>query len=269
MNAFDLWKQQMNSVSNAVFWKNTFYQATDNSVSSDISLLSPVIGGSLYNFKGEYLGCDGKEEHNDCVFVGEYSIPLPVSIEVLTTPYFNNNVQNVTQSTGLKNRELNVRAILSVIRAAEAGYDNPPLDYNAWNRGRNFTEKSYEESPDDYKKHPGTLKLNEKENGSSAAGAYQFLERYYTEKDFSPKSQDKGAITKMKENRVFDIAARGDFSNFKHKASSIWTSFTARKWQNNELEKRFISYRGQEISGNSILATPIGELLNDNPQVKL
>ena len=57
---------------------------------------------------------------------------------------------------------------------------NQPLDYNAWNRGIKFTEKTYEECPDDYKTHPGLLKLNENDKGSSAAGAYQFLKRYYT-----------------------------------------------------------------------------------------
>ena len=261
MNALVFWRQEMYSVANTVFWKGILNQAMDNGVASDVMELSPYIGGALYNFEGEFLGCDGKKEHDDLIFVGDYSLPLPVSIEVLTNSYINYKVQNVTQIIGLKNRELNVRAVLSAIRAAEAGYDNLPLDYNAWNRGQTFTEKTYEESPDDYKEHPGLLKLNDSDTGSSAAGAYQFLKRYYTEKDFSPHSQDKGAITKMREHNVLDIAARGDFSSFQKRASKIWTSFTARKWQNKELEKRFINYRGREISGNSILATPIGKLL--------
>ena len=172
-----------------------------------------------------------------------------------------NNVKNITKSLNLKNRELNIRAILSTIRTAEAGYKNQPLDYNAWNRGIKFTEKTYEECPDDYKTHPGLLKLNENDKGSSAAGAYQFLKRYYTEEDFSPKSQDKGAIVLMTVHKVFDIATRGDFSLFQRKASNLWTSFSVAAWQGKKLEERFIKYRGQELSGISMIATPIGKLI--------
>ena len=263
MNLIDIWRQEISVVADKSSWKESYKSAVDKScVTANMSNISPFIGGSLYNFSGEFLGCDGNKKHDDYVFVGNFTLPLTLSVNILTSSYeFSKEVQNITQMYGLKNKELNIRAVLSAIRAAEAGYDNPPLEYNAWNRGKNFTDKSYIESPNDYKKHPGLLKLSEKDKGSSAAGAYQFLERFYTEKDFSPQSQDKGAITKMKENRVFDIAARGDFASFQKKASNVWTSFTAKKWQNKVLEKCFIMYRGQELSNISMIATPIGQLL--------
>lgn len=262
MNAFNGWRQQINAVADVLYWKENSKKITDNNIFSDSSAISPYIGGSLYNFKGEYLGCDGLKEHNDWIFVGDYSLPLPVSIDILTSSYMGtNNVKNITKLLNLKNRELNIRAILSTIRTAEAGYKNQPLDYNAWNRGIKFTEKTYEECPDDYKTHPGLLKLNENDKGSSAAGAYQFLKRYYTEEDFSPKSQDKGAIVLMTVHKVFDIATRGDFSLFQRKASNLWTSFSVAAWQGKKLEERFIKYRGQELSGISMIATPIGKLI--------
>jgi len=79
--------------------------------------------------------------------------------------------------------------------------------------------------------------------------------------DFSPKSQDKGAIVLMTVHKVFDIATRGDFSLFQRKASNLWTSFSVAAWQGKKLEERFIKYRGQELSGISMIATPIGKLI--------
>ena len=156
MNLIDIWRQEISVVADKSSWKESYKSAVDKScVTANMSNISPFIGGSLYNFSGEFLGCDGNKKHDDYVFVGNFTLPLTLSVNILTSLYeFSKEVQNITQMYGLKNKELNIRAVLSAIRAAEAGYDNPPLEYNAWNRGKNFTDKSYIESPNDYKKHP-------------------------------------------------------------------------------------------------------------------
>ena len=263
MNMIDAWRLQISAVADILNWRNDSKQAKEKNAISNILGISPFIGGCLYNSSGELLGWDGIKDHDDCVFVGEFTLPLSVSINVLTTSYsYTNKVKNVTKKAGLKNRELNIRSVLSTIKKAEAGYVGKyALDYNAWNRGRTFTDKKYKDCPEDYRCHPGLLKLSENDEGRSAAGAYQFLEKYYKEIDFSPQSQDKGAIKLMKEHGVFDLAARGDVALFQTKASNIWTSFKAQKWQNHELEKVFKVYRSNELSGLSDIETPIGKLL--------
>lgn len=65
----------------------------------------------------------------------------------------------------------------------------------------------------------------------------------------------------MTVHKVFDIATRGDFSLFQRKASNLWTSFSVAAWQGKKLEEHFIEYRGQELSGISMIATPIGKLI--------
>ncbi|MGB8190382.1 MAG: hypothetical protein WCF67_00625 [Chitinophagaceae bacterium] len=138
------------------------------------------------------------------------------------------------------------------MKKAEAGRQNQPLDYNSWNQRKNFTEYSYADNPEAYSKHPGT------NSGSSAAGAYQFLERFYKESNFSPQNQDKAAVNNMTSSS-YRAATAGDMETFKTTTQGRWTSLE--HWTTEELKKAFKSYITQELSGNSKVATPVGQLL--------
>lgn len=115
--------------------------------------------------------------------------------------------------------ELNLRASLSTLKQTEAGRKNNPLDYNTWNNGDNFTNKSYAESPENYKTHPGT----NPNSGGSAAGVYQFLKRFYKEADFSPQNQDKAAVKNMKSSS-YSAVLSGNMKDFKETTKARWVS---------------------------------------------
>ena len=107
----------------------------------------------------------------------------------------------------MTNEDLNLRATLSTLKQAEAGTANKPLDYNSWNHGDVFTKDSYKDNPKAYSEHPGMNK------GSSAAGAYQFLKRFYSKGDFSPISQDRNAV-KLMNSQSYKDAIKGDIISF-------------------------------------------------------
>jgi muramidase (phage lysozyme) len=161
-----------------------------------------------------------------------------------------------SEDVGLTYEELNVRATLGMIKQAEAGRVNAALDYNAWNAGDNFTESSYKDAPEDYANHPGS----NPNNGRTSAGAYQFMERFWTG-DFSPISQDKAAVEGIDYRGALDDAMSGNVANIKSKLSSHWTSLE--HYSTSQLQEYFDKYIKDEINGNSNIATPKGELLED------
>ncbi|AEE49720.1 RHS repeat-associated core domain-containing protein [Haliscomenobacter hydrossis] len=154
-----------------------------------------------------------------------------------------------SQDVGMSGEELNLRATLSTIKQAEAGRSNEPLDYNSWNNGANFTEDSYADNPEAYSTHPG-----EKPGiGGTAAGAYQFLERFYSESDFSPESQDRAAV-KLMTSKGYKAATKGDMADFIDNSKSRWTSL--KHWSVNQLQAKFQQYRAKELKGKTNIATP-------------
>ncbi len=154
----------------------------------------------------------------------------------------------------ITNDELNLRASLSTLKQAEAGRSNSPLDYNSWNNGAVFTNDSYSKNSDAYSTHPGKNPAS----GSSAAGAYQFLERFYNQSDFSPINQDKAAVKNMT-TASYNAALSGDMSTFKSTTSGRWTSLN--HWSSSKLQTVFQQYRANELQGKSNIAAPIGTLL--------
>ena len=163
-------------------------------------------------------------------------------------------IKDQKEVKGMTTEELNLRASLSTLKQTEAGRKNNPLDYNTWNNGDNFTNKSYAESPENYKTHPGT---NPK-SGGSAAGAYQFLKRFYKEADFSPQNQDKAAVKNMTSSS-YSAALSGNMKDFKETTKARWVSLE--HWTVGQLNNVFLKYRAMELSGHSKIATPIGNLL--------
>ncbi|MDJ1466935.1 RHS repeat-associated core domain-containing protein [Xanthocytophaga flava] len=205
-----------------------------------------MVPGDIYSSTGEHLKNDGKDDHK--VYVVDNS-KLVKGDGVIKWA-----VKDQVEVQGLTNEELNLRASLTTLKQTEAGSSNPSLDYNSWNHGKNFTEDSYEENPDAYNKHPGT----NPSSGGSAAGAYQFLKRFYNEADFSPQNQDKAAVKNMTSSS-YAAATSGDMGDFKNTTSSRWTSL--QHWTAPQLQKVFNSARAQELSGKSTIATPVGQLL--------
>ena len=140
-----------------------------------------------------------------------------------------------------------------MLKQAEAGSSNNPLSYNSWNSGDLFTTHSFSACPKDYQKHPGANPNTKK----TAAGAYQFLERFYSMPDFSPMSQDKAALKLMTTNG-YKAAINGDVSAFVRECKNRWTSLQV--WDMEDLQTTFNNFRAMELNGLSTIATPIGHL---------
>lgn len=113
----------------------------------------------------------------------------------------------------------NVKAILAVIRKGEGTSDS--AGYGRIFGGRMFT---------DFSKHPNILV---KGNGlsSTAAGAYQFLYSTWKEtaaamglKDFSPASQDLGALGRIAARGALDDVIQGRFYIAIQKMGKEWAS---------------------------------------------
>lgn len=161
---------------------------------------------------------------------------------------------------GMTNDELNIRATLSTLKQTEAGELNKPLDYNAWNEGYNFTEKTYEEEPEAYKEHPGANPNSKHPKGRTSAGAYQFLKRFYTGGDFSPITQDKEAI-KLMGKRGVSAAKSGDIIKIKEALSGKWTSL--KFWPVDKLKSVFKKNLSEELNRKSKIAAPVGSFKDE------
>jgi muramidase (phage lysozyme) len=202
--------------------------------------------GDIYSSDGRHLKNDGKVDEK--VYVVDKS-------KIASTGKW--AVKDQIEVTGMTNKELNLRASLSTLKQTEAGRLNKALDYNTWNNNKNFTEYTYSENPEVYKNHPGRNPIS----GSSAAGAYQFLERFYVGDDFSPQSQDKAAVKNMT-SQIYTAAILGNMTIFKETTKGRWTSLN--HWTVPQLQIVFNSYVANELSGNSTIATPVGSLLKNN-----
>jgi len=209
--------------------------------------------GDIYNIFGVHIGFDGKLDGKVYLYNTWSSKQLSLTESATLTSSPRADVVNVTEKYGLYNYELNLRATLSMLKKAEAGSSNTPLTYNSWNSGDVFTTHSYTASPKDYQGHPG-INPNSK---SSAAGAYQFLWRFYTMPDFSPTNQDKAALRLMT-TKGYNAAILGNVRSFVEECQERWTSL--KEWSIEDLQSTFNAYRAMELRGFSNIATPIGHL---------
>ena len=245
------------------FWHNEWMVVTDTSEVTGAESIMPVyevlskqVGGCIYNLNGLLLGCD--ESYRDSVFL--YSTAENIFLTRDQAHFFiglEKKIQtlcNLTEKIGLSNEELNLRASLSTLKQAEAGQSNAPLDYNSWNHGYTFTADSYQDNPQAYASHPGY----NTHSGSSAAGAYQFLKRFYTQPDFSPINQDKAAVLLMTKDG-YNAAVSGNMDAFISANKSRWTSLL--HWSADSLQSVFLRCRAKELQEQSDIATPIGKLI--------
>lgn len=121
----------------------------------------------------------------------------------------------------------NVQAFLGLIRDTE-GTAKGADPYRVY--GGSTKNQIKDLSKPDFKRW-GFTQTDGKKNTSSASGAYQFLERTWNGlakqhglKDFSPRSQDLGAIALLKQSGALDAILKGDFDTAVKKANRTWAS---------------------------------------------
>lgn len=195
--------------------------------------------------------------------------------------YATNQAKKLSKDVGMTNDEMNTRAFLSMIKQAE-NRGNEPLKYNVKHfvKGKvaNFTNKTYEEAPEDYKEHPYKGK-----RGSTPAGAYQTLnptfqlyKKAFPEDitDFGPKSQDKITLGIFAETKALLDIKNGNLYSAVKKLTSKPVQFASLPGggQSNmgmaSVRKLFKKNIALELSGNSNIALPKGETLNSIPKRK-
>lgn len=120
-------------------------------------------------------------------------------------------------------RDENVIAFLVMLRHGEGTSDGG--GYSRLFGGAHF------DSFHDHPRSPQTYKMGGKPITSSAAGAYQFLTRtwdglvkQYGFKDFSPESQDLGAVALIKGRKALDDVIAGRFEVAIMKCNKEWAS---------------------------------------------
>jgi RHS repeat-associated protein len=176
------------------------------------------------------------------------------------------------KAIGLTNGELNTRAFLTTIRQAENSSNvkvsQDPLAYNVIYGGETFS---------DYSKHPNKT-VTKWSRTSSAAGAYQFLSGRWSTiskilelEDFSPESQDQGALFLIREQNtdnpraqgVIEDVKSGNISDAAIKLNGTWTSLPEgkeKKMTSSEFSKEFKENISDELRGATKVATPKGKL---------
>lgn len=132
------------------------------------------------------------------------------------------NVSSI--STGsIQGQKGNVKAFLATIRYAEG--TSGPNGYRTMFTGKQFSS---------FKDHPRQLQCAlyaGKRLCSDAAGAYQFLSTTWDGlglPDFTPASQDRGAIELLRRAGVLPLVKAGKFEEAIYKASPIWASLPNR-----------------------------------------
>lgn len=149
----------------------------------------------------------------------------------------------------------NVQAFLALIRDTE-GTAKGADPYRVY--GGSPKNQIKDLSKPDFKRW-GFTQTDGKKNTSSASGAYQFLERTWSGlakehglTDFSPRSQDLGAIALLKQSGALDSIVKGDFDTAVKKANRIWASLPgspyAQHTRNNEyVAQSLAKHLGEDV----------------------
>jgi RHS repeat-associated protein len=232
----------------------SMYWGMNNNPISNTDPDGGSVWGDIFNLNGVKIGSDGIKDNKAYLKYTTDNTLLTREQAISDIKGASESLFSITQKLNIGIDELNLRSVLSTLKQTEAGRLNKPLDYNSWNNNKNFTKYSYSENPEAYNKHPGT----NPDSGGSAAGAYQFLKRFYIGIDFSPQSQDKAAIMNMTSSS-YKAAISGNMYNFKITTQARWTSLE--HWNVPQLQKTFNSYRAMEMQGHSNIGTPVGKLI--------
>jgi RHS repeat-associated protein len=249
----------------------TIYQFASNSPISGIDLDGLEY---VYASDGEFLGKFGdspkvrvvdKEYTQTVKFMASHQGQFPEAEAAVLTGAFGYDVD-------IANEELNTRVTLTVIRIAEHGNkpDKSPLDYNRRYGRTNGEPNTFS----DYSKHPNIAFKGAGYNiTSTAAGAYQFLYDSWETiasledlEDFSPESQDKGALNLIRRQEQYNPRANGVLDNIRKgevlealdKLHGTWTSLPGgrqEKMTAEEAPKIINDVRAKELKGESVIAT--------------
>lgn len=140
--------------------------------------------------------------------------------------------------------DLNTRAFLHVIAAGESGEQLTDLDYRVINGGSHFDAPPWRHP---YHGIPTT-------QGGKASGAYQFLGTTWKRVDdalglggdFSPASQDVGAVYLMAGRGALSAVMRGDLETAVHKLAQEWVSLPGLGME--RIRRVFAAHGGKEAA---------------------
>jgi RHS repeat-associated protein len=183
--------------------------------------------------------------------------------------YNTSQAVSMSKDAGMTHEELNTRAFLTLVRHAEAGNIGKPLNYDVNYGGETFS---------DFTKHPNKA-VTKWGNTSTAAGAYQIL--YKTWKtyksligvsDFTQATQDKMAVEIINQQEKYNPKASGVVNDVQsgnveaasNKLNRTWTSLPNGEQEHVNTQEANVIFKDaikSELSGNSVIATPKGELL--------
>lgn len=157
----------------------------------------------------------------------------------------------------------NVQAFLGLIRDTE-GTAKGVDPYRVYG-GSHKNQMSNLSAPN-FKKW-GFTQTDGKKNQSTASGAYQFLEKtwnglakQYGLKDFSPRSQDLGAIALLKQSGALDAIVKGDFGKAVQKANRTWASLPGSPYAQHT---RDMAYVNKSLAKH--LGSPVDAAKYDDP----
>lgn len=166
----------------------------------------------------------------------------------------------------------NVQAFLGLIRDTE-GTAKGADPYRVY--GGSAKNQIKDLSKPDFKRW-GFTQTDGKKNTSSASGAYQFLERTWNGlakqhglKDFSPRSQDLGAVALLKQSGALDAILKGDFDTAVKKANRTWASLPGSPYAQHTRSNEYVANSLAKHLGEDVDLTkykmPVG---GENPKQK-
>nr|DAN25278.1 MAG TPA: lysozyme [Bacteriophage sp.] len=164
----------------------------------------------------------------------------------------------------------NVQAFLGLIRDTE-GTAKGADPYRVY--GGSAKNQIKDLSKPDFKRW-GFTQTDGKKNTSSASGAYQFLERTWNGlakqhglKDFSPRSQDLGAIALLKQSGALDAILKGDFDTAVKKANRTWASLPGSPYAQHTRSNEYVAQSLAKHLGEDVdLAKYKMSLGGENPK---
>ena len=166
----------------------------------------------------------------------------------------------------------NVQAFLGLIRDTE-GTAKGADPYRVY--GGSAKNQIKDLSKPDFKRW-GFTQTDGKKNTSSASGAYQFLERTWNGlakqhglTDFSPRSQDLGAIALLKQSGALDAILKGDFDTAVKKANRTWASLPGSPYAQHTRSNEYVANSLAKHLGEDVdlakYKMPVG---GENPKQK-
>lgn len=164
----------------------------------------------------------------------------------------------------------NVQAFLGLIRDTE-GTAKGADPYRVY--GGSATNQMDSLASPNFKKW-GFTHTDGKKNTSSASGAYQFLEKTWNNlakehglKDFSPHSQDLGAVALLKQNGALQHILDGDFGKAVQKSNKTWASLPGSPYAQHTRSMEYVNNSLQKHLGQPVDLSRYNEDVGD-PKTK-